>query len=95
MWRERGYVVFFEQSEQSAHLGEGLSGAALRRQQAFSHSGPVPVVDHPERRDQLQDGDADAVPNHIVELARNAAALGRDRRPSLFLPFPMQHVGLL
>lgn len=94
LWRKRGGVVLVEQSEQPPHLGEGLPGAALRRQQALSRSGRVAVVEHPDCCYELEHDDADAVPDDVVQFVRDASAFGGDGGTSLRLPLPLQFVGL-
>jgi hypothetical protein len=78
-----------QHSEQAAHLGERLSARLLDRNKRFAGR----LLSRPERKPLcpgLHDHHADAVSDHVVELARDSSALLGDCQSRGLLLFPLE-----
>ena len=82
------FVLGAEDAEQAAQLDERVAPARLDRAEDADHA--LRVVDEMRARLRLHDDDADAVRDHVVELARDPPALLGDCQLRLLLALALQ-----
>src|SRR5947208_6533628 len=85
------FVLGAEHSEQAAQLDERVSAGRLDRAEDADRA--LWVADKMWSRLRLHDDDADAVRDHVVQFACDAAAFLGDRELCLFLALAVQPLG--
>ena len=91
----RGLVLVGPQEpEQAPHVGERLPSGLLDREERLPGARRVLLEEEPGGAG-LNGHDADAVRDHVVEVARDAGALGGDRSARSLLALALEPCGLL
>jgi hypothetical protein len=90
---KRCIAIFIEQAEQPSHFGKGLSRTPLSRLKTLICSGLVAALEQPARSHELQHQHADAVPDHVVQLARDPSALLGSSRARLRAALAFERLG--
>ena len=86
-------VLGAKDPEQAAQLDECVASARLDRAEDADHT--LRVVDEMRSRLRLHDDNADAVRDHVVQLARDASALLGDRQLCLLLALALKPLGAI
>jgi hypothetical protein len=85
-------VVLAQHVQQAPHLGQCVAPDGRDGVHCLARTGRV-HLHQPLRRGRLHDHDRHAVRHHVVQLARDAAALEHDRKAGVVLALALQQLG--